>query len=92
MEKNFVVLLKDILKVRLDHSRVNDIDVTPDTYQIVFSDTENYGKVQTRIYLRNSKMKDYELSVRQLAALRLSSNAASFTAAPAASVAEPVTV
>jgi len=80
MEKNFIVLLKSILEVRLDHSRVNDVDVSPDLYQIVFSDVENYGKVDTRIYLRNSKMKDYELSVRQLAALRLSSDISAFAA------------
>jgi len=77
MEKNYVKLLADLVKVRLDHKKVNDIDVLPDLYQIVFADiATNYGKTETRLFLRNDKMVDYEITVRQLAALRLSSNKA----------------
>jgi hypothetical protein len=71
MEKNYKSLLSTILAWKLDWFRMNDISVSPELYSIGFYDYKDaLGKTTTRLCLRDSKNKEYNLSEYQLAALR----------------------
>lgn len=72
MEKNFKSILSLICEVRLGVNRINDVKLDNETYRIDFVEyVKSDDTIDYKPCLRNSKNKPYEMSERQLAALRM---------------------
>jgi hypothetical protein len=69
---DFGSLLSEIVMLQLYYKRLNDVQIGTEVFSIIFKDVKDAaGKSETKIFLRNSKMDDYALTVRQLAGLRI---------------------
>jgi hypothetical protein len=62
-------LLSIVCSISLGFNRINDAPMGPETYTIEVDPAKEEGH---QLYLQNSKGKQYEVSVNQLAALRIS--------------------
>jgi hypothetical protein len=72
MEKNFKSLLSEICAITLNFKRINDVTLGDAVYSIIFKDvTDTAGAVETKLFVRDDKMQDYGMTIRQLAALRV---------------------
>jgi hypothetical protein len=65
-------LLSEIVALQLFYRRLNDVQLGDEIYRIVFKDVKDTtGKLEPKLFLRNSKKDDYGLTLRQLAGLRI---------------------
>jgi len=71
---DFASLLSEIVSIQLFYRRLNDVEkIDGEVFNLIFKEVDGLdGKKTTKLYMRSNKHDDYNLTIRQLAGLRIS--------------------